>query len=213
MGKQWKQWQILFSCVPKSLQMVTTDMVLKDACFLEGKLWQPRQHIKEQRRHFVNKGLYSQSYGFSSSHVWMWVLDHKEDWVPKKYTFKLWHWRRLENFLDCREIKPINHKGNQALIFIGRTGAKAEAPILWPPDVKNWLIGKDTVKLGKIEGRRRRGRRRMRWIDSTDSMHMNLNKLQETGGQRRLAAYSSWSGRVGHVIVTEQQQHRYKEFL
>ena len=82
--------------------MVTTDMVLKDACFLEGKLWQPRQHIKEQRRHFVNKGLYSQSYGFSSSHVWMWVLDHKEDWVPKKWYFQIVALEKTWEFLGLQ---------------------------------------------------------------------------------------------------------------
>ena len=86
----------------------------------------------------------SQSYGFSSSHVWMWELDHKENWALKNWGF----WtvvleKTLENPLDCKEIKPVNPKGNQSWILIGRTDAEAETSILWLLDVKNWLIGKD----------------------------------------------------------------------
>ena len=103
---------------------------------------QPRQHIKKQRHYFANKGLYSQSYGFSSSHVWMWELDHKEGWVPKNwYLQTVVLEKTLESPSVCKEIKPVNIKGNQPWIFIGRTDA--EAPILWPPDAKSWLIGKD----------------------------------------------------------------------
>ena len=81
---------------------------------------------------------------FSSRHVWMWELDHKEGWAPKSWCFQtLVVEKALESFLDCKEIKPVNPKGNQSWIFIGRTGVEAEAPILWPPDVKNWLIWKD----------------------------------------------------------------------
>ena len=139
-----------------------------------------RQHIKRQRHHFVNKSPYSQSYGFSSSHVWMWELDYKESWVPKNWCF----WtvmleKSLESLLDCKESKPANPKGNQSWIFIGRTVAEAETPILWPPDAKNWLIGKDP-DARKDEGERRRGRQRMRWLDGiTDSMDMSLSRLQE----------------------------------
>ena len=87
MGKQWKQCQTLFFWAPKSLKMVTAAMKLKDAYSLEEKLWQPRQHIKKQRPTFTNKVLSSQSYGFSSSHVWLWELDYKESWVPKNWCF------------------------------------------------------------------------------------------------------------------------------
>ena len=102
----------------------------------------PTQCIKKQRQQFADKGPSSQSYGFSGNHVWMWQLDHKEGWVLKNWCF----WtvvlgKTLESPLDCKEIKPVNPKGNQSWIFIGRT--HAEAPILWPPDAKNWLIGKD----------------------------------------------------------------------
>ena len=105
---------------------------------------QPRQHIKKQRRYFANKGPSSQSYGFSSSHVWMWELDYKESWVLKNWCF----WtvvleKTLESPLNCKEIQSINPKGDQSWIFIGRTDVEAETPILWPPDRKNWIIGKD----------------------------------------------------------------------
>ena len=103
---------------------------------------QPRQHIKKQRYYFANKGPSSQSYGFPSSHVWMWGLDYKESWAPKNWCF----WtvvleKTLESPLDCKEIQPVHPKGDQSCICTGRTDA--EAPILWPPDSKNWLIGKD----------------------------------------------------------------------
>ena len=115
---------------------------------------QPRQHIKKQRHYFANKGLSSQSYGFSSSHVWMWELDYKESWALKNWCF----WtvvleKTLESPLDCKEIQPVNPKGNQSWIFTGRTDDEAEAPILWPPDAKNRLTGKDPAA-GKAEGER-----------------------------------------------------------
>ena len=96
------------------------------------------------QHYFVDKGPYNQSYGFFRRHVWMWELDHKENWAPPNRCF----WtvvldKTLESPLDCKEIKPVNSKGNQSWIFIGRTDAEAEGPILWPPDAKNWLIGKN----------------------------------------------------------------------
>ena len=87
MGKQWKQWQTLFFGDPKSLQMVTATMKLKDTCSWKKSYDQPRQHIKKQRHYFANKGLYSQSYGFSNSHMWMWELDRKESWALKNWCF------------------------------------------------------------------------------------------------------------------------------
>ena len=100
---------------------------------------------QKQKHYFANKGLSSQSYGFSSSHVWMWELDYKESWAPKKWCF----WtvvleKTLEGPLDWKEIQIVNPKGNHSWIFIGRTNAEADAPVLWPHDAKNWLIVKDT---------------------------------------------------------------------
>ena len=141
MGKQWKQQ--LFFWAPKSLQMVTAAMKLGDTCFLEGKYEKPRERIKKQKYHFADNDPYNQSYGFSSSHVWKWELDHKESWAPKNWCF--WTMvleKTLESPLDCK-IKLVNPKGNQSWISIGRTNAEAEARILGPPDAKNWLIRKD----------------------------------------------------------------------
>ena len=126
---------------------MTSAMKLKDACSLEEELWPTFnmwQHIKKQRHYFTNKGPSSQGYGFSSGRVWMWELDYKESWAPKNWYF----WtavleKTLEHTLDCKEIKLVNFKGNQSCIFTGRTDAEAEVPVLWPPDEKNWLIGKD----------------------------------------------------------------------
>ena len=144
MGKQWKQWETLFFWAPKSLQMVTAAMKLKDTPW-KGSYDQPRQHIKKQRHCFANKVSSSQSYGFSSNHVWMWELDCKESWVLKNWYF----WtvvldKTLESPLDCKEIQPVHPKGDQSWVFIGRTDVEAETLILRPPDVKSWLIGKDS---------------------------------------------------------------------
>ena len=101
-------------------------------------------HIKNQRYHLADIHPPSQSYGFSSSHVWMWKLDNKESWALKNWCFWIVMLEKtLESPLDWKEIKQANLKGNQSWIFIGKTHAKAEAPILWLPDVKNWLSGKD----------------------------------------------------------------------
>ena len=163
MGEKWEQWQTLFSWAPKSLQMMTATMKLKDACSLEEK----------QRRPFANKGPYNQSCGFSSSHVWMWDLDHKETWTLENWCFRTAVLEKtLESPLDSKEIQPVHPKGNKSWIFIGRTDAEAETPVLWPPDAKSWLITKvpDAGK-DQEEGGRRRGPQRMRWLDSiTDSI-------------------------------------------
>ena len=103
----------------------------------------PRQSIKKQRHHFADKDPYSQSYGFSSGHVWMWGFLYKKAEHRRIDAFELWCWRSLESPLDCKEVKPVHPKGDQSWVFIGRTDAEAETPILWPPNAKNWLIGKD----------------------------------------------------------------------
>ena len=107
-------------------------------------------------------------------------LDHKEGWGLKNWC--LWAVtleKTLQSPLDSKELKQVNPEGNEPWIFNASTDAEAETPILWPPDVKNWLTGK-TLMLGGIGGRRRRGRQRMRWLDGiTDSMHMCLGELRE----------------------------------
>ena len=118
---------------------------------------QSRQHIKKQRHYFANKGPSSQGYGFSSSHIWMWELDYKESWAPEIWCF----WtvvleKTLESPLDCKEIQPVHPKGDQSWGFIGRTDVEAETPILWPPDVKSWLFGKDP-DAGKDWGQEEKG--------------------------------------------------------
>ena len=156
MGKQWKQWQTLFSWAPKSLQMVTAAMKLKDAFSLE-EMTNVDSILKSQRHYFANQGPSSQSYGFSSSHIWMWQLDHKEGWEPKNCCFGTVVLEKiLESPLDSKEIKPVNLKGNQHWIFTGRIEAKTGVPILWPPDVKNQLIGKD-LDAGKDWGQEEKG--------------------------------------------------------
>ena len=140
---------------------------------------QPRQHIKKQRHCFANKGPSSQSYGSSSNNVWMWELDCEEGWVPKNWCF----WtvvleKTLESPLDCKEIKPVNPKGNQPWILIGRTDAEAEAPILWPPDVKRWLIRKDPDAGKDWRHEKRWGQQWTRWLDGITNP-MDMSKLRE----------------------------------
>ena len=115
---------------------------IKTCLFLGRKAMTNLDSILKSRD-IASKGLSSQSYGFSNSHVWIWELDHEESWTPKNWCF----WtvvleKTLERPLNCKEIQPVHPQGNQSWIFIGRTDAVAEAPILWPPDVKSWLTGK-----------------------------------------------------------------------
>ena len=153
MGKQWKWWQTLFLGALKSLQMVTAAMKLKDTDSWKKSYDQPRQPIKKQRHYFSNKCQSSQSYGFSSSHVWMWELDYKESWAPKNWCF----WtavleKTLESPLDCKEIQPVHPTGNQSWIFIGKTDAEAETPVLrhmmWRTDSLEQTLLLERLKAG-----------------------------------------------------------------
>ena len=117
---------------------------IKRHLLLERKVMTNLDSIFKSRDITLSTKFHSQGYGFSSGHVWMWELDHKESWAPKNWCF----WtvvleKTLESPLDCKEIQPLHPKGNQSWVFIRRTDAEAETPILWPPDVKNWLIWKD----------------------------------------------------------------------
>ena len=132
--------------------------------------------MEKQRHYFANKGPSSQSYGFSTSHVWMWELDHKESWVLKNWCF----WtvvleKTLESSLDCKEIQWVNPKGNQSWIFFRRTDAEDEyfGHLMWRTDSLE-----NTLMLGKIEDKRRRGQQSISWLDGiTDLMDMSLCKL------------------------------------
>ena len=161
----------------------------------------PRQRIKKQRPYFGDKGPYSQSYGSSSSRVWMWELDHEESWAPKNWCF----WtvvlkKTLESPLDSKEIKPVNQKGNQPWIFIGSTDA--EAPILWPPDVKSQFIGKDpdARKDWVHEDKGVREDKMVGWHHWLNG-HEFEQTLGDSEGQGSLVCCSPWSHKELDIVI------------
>ena len=138
--------------------------------------------------------VYSQSYGFSRSHVQMWELDHKEGWTPKNWFFwTLVLEKTLESPLDCKEIKPVHPKENQTWAFTGRTDAEAEAPVLCPPDVKSWIIGKDSDpgKDGRQEEKGATGWSRFGWHHWLNG-HEFEQILGDCERQRSLGSCSPW---------------------
>ena len=154
---------------------------------------QPRQHITKQRYYFADKGPYSQSYGFSSGHVQMWELGHKEGWELKNWCIQIVVLEKaFESPLDSKGIKPVHPKGDQPWIFIGRTNAKAKPPILWPRDVKSWLTEK-----GPDSGRDW-GQEQEATEDEAVEWHHQLNgheceqTLGDGEGQGSLTCCSSW---------------------
>ena len=194
MRKKCKQWKTLFSWAPKSVKMGTAAMKLKMLAPWKKTYDNHRQHIEKQRHYFANKGPSCQGYTFPSGHVWIWELDHDESWAPKNWCF----WtvvleKILESLLDCKKIKPVNPMGNQSWIIIGRTDAEAETPIVWLPDTKRWLTGKDsdTAKDWRQEEKKMAEDEKVGW-------HHGLNGRefeQAPGvgdGQGSLACCSSW---------------------
>ena len=172
---------------------------------------QPRQHIKKQRKkkkrqrhYFVNKVPSSQSYGFSSSHVWMWALNYKESWALKNWCFWIVLEKTPESPLECKKTQPV--KGDQFWIFIGMTDAEAETPVLWPLMWRTDSLEK-SLMLGKIEGRRRKGWQRIRWLDGIIvSMDMNLRKLRELA-----ADLVAWRALVHGIAISGIQLSNWTE--
>ena len=178
-----------------------------------------KQRLKSKKQIHRGVGIgsslqHSQGYGFSSSHVQMWELDHKEGWTPKNWCFRIVVLEKtLESPLDCKEIKLVNPKGNQPWIFIRRTNAEAKAPILWSPDLKSQLIGKDPAagkEWGEEENR-----------ETEDEMvgwhhwlkgHEFEQAPGDGEGQGNLACYSTWGCRVRHDLMTKEQQAPSKFF-
>ena len=167
---------------------------------------QPRQHIKKQTHYFANKGPSSQSYGFSSGHLYIWELDYEESWVPKNWCFSTVVLKKtLECPLDFKEIKPANPIGNQTWIFIRRNDAEVEAPIFWPPDVKSRLIGKKPLCWERLRARGKRDNRGWDgWMASLTRwtwVWVNSGSWWWTG--RPEVLWFMGSQRVGHDSVTE----------
>ena len=186
---------------------------VKRRLLLGRKAMTNRQCIKKQRHYFANKGPSSQSYGFSSSHIWMWELHHKEGWAQKNWCF----WtvvleKTPESPLDSKEIQPVHPKGNQSWIFIGRTDAEAETPTLWPPDAKNWLTGKDP-DAGKDWGQEEQGTTE----DETVWWHhwLNGHEFQQAPGdgegQGSLACCSPWGRKESDT--TEQLNWNWMSYV
>ena len=207
-GKQWKQRQTLFGGggLQNHCRWWLQSWNSKTITAWKKVITNLDSLLKSRNITLPTKVQLSQSYGFSSSHVWMWELDCEQSWTPKNWCF----WtvvlkETLESPLDCKELQPVNPKGNQSWIFIGRTDGKAETPIFCPPDVKNWLIWKDP-DAGKAWRREEKGTTKNQMV----GWHHQLNghEFESTPGvsdaQGGLACCSPW----GHKEWATEQLNR-----
>ena len=212
MGKRWKQWQTLYSWAPKITEVCDFSHEIKRHLLLGRKTMTNLDRILEKQRHyFAHKSLYSQRYGFSNSHVWIWDLDNNKGWALKNWCF----WtvileETLKSPLDFKKFKAVNPEGNQPWVFTGRSDAEAEAPLLWPPDARNWLLRKDP-DAGKDwrQGGERDDRGRDGWMTSPTQwtwVWVSSGKWWMTGKSGVLQ--SMGSQRVGHDWTNEQQWQR-----
>ena len=208
-GETMRQWETLFSWAPKSQQYGDYSREIEGCLPLGRKAMTNLDSILKKQRHYLaDSGPNSKNYDFSSRHVWMWELDHKEGWQPKNRCF----WtvvleKILESPLDCKEIQPVHPKGNQPWIYIGKINAEAEAPIFWPPKAKSQLIRKypDAGNYWREEEKGERG-----WDGWMASLihgtwvWASSGKLWRTG--KRGVLLSMRSQRIRYDWANEQQQ-------
>ena len=190
-----KQWLTLFFWAPKSLQMVDCSHEIKKRLLLGRKVMTNLYSILKSRDITLPTQVHLvKAMVFPSDHVWMWELDYKESWAPKNWcSWTVVLEKTLESPLDCKEIQPVHSKGAQSWVFIGRTDVEVETPILWPPDVKSWLIWKDP-DAGRDWGQEEKGMTE----DEMVGWHHHLNghgfgwTLGVGDGQGGLVCCSSW---------------------